>query len=689
MFVAVALVALLTATLLAINIGQLYYAQRDLQKQAVLAALAGAKVGSGCGNDGVPGSLAEVTAAVNQSLNANKNTLTPAALTGINGAQSVEVGWVNDSKGQKIIDDAGNPHGGPGTLDDDGKRHFFPLADGDSHINAVRVNVSTSSYQFPFFAAFTPQTLYASATAEQAPRGAYYLGTQVAGLNGGVLNLLLGTLLCRPGDTACVNNIINLNVAGSTAGLASVNVSLGQLATAVGVNVQDLSDPLVLSTKTPLLSDVLNGLVGALSGVVSGTVSGLLQSLANASTNPNGVPLGHLLGAVDAIVADVPFVDLLDLILALGQAAQAAPGGGVQPIALPVNVDVPGVATARVFVNIGKPPQFSGLVRAGQSCGDPDTDQCARTAEISVLLRVQAGQVLTGLLSLINNILNGLLDVLGVLGLNVSITVAPGPINIGADVNAAQAVARLDTLACPTTSKTTPTAGLSASPAIADVKVGTFTGSLPPVGTSGNVPALDTSTNAWPLAEVNLDASHVCVGLDLFHHCIGLPINLGKTDLTLGLELTDLTVGAKSGSFESLPKDVKDFDPVTLDASGSAPQYPTYLAYGAPTSVHTSSDNPQTVGAPVAVHLQLGLTTEQTGGGLLGALVGLVSNLVNGLISALEPLLDLVNVTLLNLVNALLNILGLQLGAATVTMDTAVIPPPTLVTTELPQTQGP
>src|SRR3546814_6900833 len=88
-----------------------------------------------------------------------------------------------------------------------------------------------------------------SATAEQAALGSLYVGSTLLDVSGGVLNAVLSGLL---------GGSVNLN-AVDYQGLAGVNVSLGQLATAVGVDVSDLSDPLALTTQTPVLSSVLNG----------------------------------------------------------------------------------------------------------------------------------------------------------------------------------------------------------------------------------------------------------------------------------------------------------------------------------------------------------------------------------------------------------------------------------------------
>jgi len=684
-FAVVALVAGVMAMLLGINIGLLYYGQRSLQKQAVFGALAGAQLGSGCSNGGTPATDTSsgsalwnrVQAAITNN-NGRDTNAAKAVMTGIKASPAVEVGWINDVSGESFTDDLGTKH----TVADDGLRHFVPLASGDSHIRAVRVNLTTVSPSLVgagLFPGNAPVTLKASATAEQPALGSFYLGTGLASLNGGALNQLLGLLLCAPGDTVCQNSIIALNVASAFDGLANVNVSLGQLATAAGVSVKDLSDPLALTTKTPVLSSLLNGLATSLSGTVSSSVSTLLQNLAKASTNPNGVPLGSLLGTVDGIAAGVPFVDLKSLILALGESATSGPNGQVQPIALPVDLDVSGFAVARVFLKIGAPPKFAGYVRAGQGCDA----SCAKTAEISLLVRVQAGQVLNSIVSMVGTALNAVLSLLGgVLGLSISTTALPGPVNIGADINVAQATARLDQLQCPTVSNSNPTANLSASTAIANVALGTFTGTLPAKGAAGNVPAL-SSGNIWPLAEVKIDASHACIGVNLLGLCLGVPANLGSSDLIVNLGLTDLTVGQGTGSFTSLSPVTRFTQQPNPSAGAGGPQY-YYLADGAPGSPNTSAVNPQTIGSPVALNLSLGVSTHEKGSGLIGGLAGVASGLVNQLVSSLQPLLTLLNTTILQLVNSLLQFLGVQLGSATVVMDGVIIGQPILVTTDLP-----
>src|SRR3546814_18289314 len=53
-FVAIALIPLLIATMLASEVGRVYYAHRDLQKAANLAALDAARLMSGCNGDDLP-----------------------------------------------------------------------------------------------------------------------------------------------------------------------------------------------------------------------------------------------------------------------------------------------------------------------------------------------------------------------------------------------------------------------------------------------------------------------------------------------------------------------------------------------------------------------------------------------------------------------------------------------------------
>src|SRR3546814_15834434 len=122
---------------------------------------------------------------------------------------------------------------------DDKVRYLDPVDITDTsamtNAHAVRVTVSQPfpTPLIPFFAS-SGRVMTTSATAEQAALGSLYVGSTLLDVSGGVLNAVLSGLL---------GGSVNLN-AVDYQGLAGVNVSLGQLATAVGVDVSDLSDPL-------------------------------------------------------------------------------------------------------------------------------------------------------------------------------------------------------------------------------------------------------------------------------------------------------------------------------------------------------------------------------------------------------------------------------------------------------------
>ncbi|MBA4284126.1 MAG: hypothetical protein C0434_01155 [Xanthomonadaceae bacterium] len=645
-FLVLSLLLLVPILALALNIGQLYYAQRDLEKQATLAALSATQVASGCANDGRPGLLAAVTAEVTRIIAANNggdSTGAAALLTsGINGSPGVEVGR---------IDVVG------------GLRRFVPLTDGDPAINAVRINLTRpqpTPFLTPLGAIFGGGNLFASATAQQAAIGTFNVSSGLLSLNGGIVNGLLGGLLCAPGDAACQASIVSLNVVNGLQGLVNTQVSLGQLATALGVSVEDLSDPLTLSAQTLILSELLGGLVGALGDTASGTVVGLLQGLANAASNPREVPLGQLLGVIDGLGGDTPIVNLFDLLIAAGQATVADPTG-VTPINLPINLSVPGVANISTFINVLEPPQF-GIGRPGQAE--------AKTAQIRLLIRIEAGGILNGLLGAINSLLNGILSLLGSLvGLKTTVSVVPPPLNLGIDVQVAGGAATLERLQCPTSGRSDPIAHLNARTATATVAVGTF------AGAASSAPALNTATNSFPIATVGIDAS--CVGVKLGSLCLG--VNLGTTTVGVGLGLTGVGVGATA---PAALDPVSAFTPVTLSSSRLQP---VFAADGVPPQAPVAA-NPQTIAAPTTVDISLDLTNTQTGTGLVGILTGVVSNLLTGIVNLLNPLLNLVNGLTTALVDPLLSLLGIQLGTATVTMNAVQTGQPQLVSTCLPGT---
>lgn len=644
-YVGVMLVALIASALIVIDTGRLYAGQRKLQNLASLAAVSAAQTSSGCRDDGITPSLAIVRSAVLRSLTSNGGD--ESMMTGINGAAEVVLGRIETVAGL---------------------RTFLPLPEGDEGINAVQVNISQAA-PTSFLRLFTGDEndgrLVASASARQSAIGAFRVGSGLATLDAGLLNALLSALL--GGD-------VSLDLL-TYEGLANVEVTLDALAIALGVEVQDLSNLVELGLDTVLLPVLLEGLVDGLDDVLSDTARVALQNLAGAAQD-KPVPLNALLGPLMDVVGNVPFINLLDLIVALGESAAApAPDDPYPtPLKLPLEaglVVIPGVATVSLYLQILEGPQL-GIGRAGEAT--------AKTAQVQVAVRVFADEVLNGLIAVVNALLQGILDTLtfllelltlGAVDIDVTGPILIPNLNLGIDVNVAQAAARLDALSCPTPSDPVPAAELSASPSIASVHVGSFVGTP----SSAGLPALDTSTTSFDVLYLGLDVN-------------GLLGFLGSLVLDLGLDLTCVSVGGacygpsepSPGPFEPLPLPVEEF--AWIPPQGRDGGY--FLAEGIPYDPPVTG-NPQTVGSSLDVTVALNVKEPIVSGtGLLGGLAYVLNGLVEALVAVLDPLLELVSGLLNTLVLPLLNLLGIQLGLATVIMESITVDQPLLVSTCVP-----
>lgn len=629
-FAAISLIALITMMALAIDVGRLYFAQRDLQRLANIAALDAVRVASGCTTEGRPGSLAQVLAEVQASLTRNRDAQSTVGVTPV-----AEVGKKRTNQGL---------------------REFEVLDESDKQRNAVRVTLSrqTPSRIFPLISNSAAQTLTAVSVAEQPALGSFSIGSTVASVSGGLLNQVLAGLLCAVGDAPCQASVIALNVASATTGLADVGISANQLSTALGVSVEDLSDPLVLETMTPVLDDVLSGLSSSLSGTASGAITGLLGALGSAASNGNPIPLGDIIPPVSGVDPDAPLINLLDLLMALGQAANSEQAG-VNAVLLPLQLNA-GVATVDTYLKVLEPPQ-PGFGAAGVAE--------ARTASVRLMLRIS---VLPTLTNAIRSTTNTLTAAAGFLGLPVPTVNTADPINLGIDVAVAPSIARLDTLQCPVAGVNDgmPIAGLSVQTGIATVTVGSF---------NSATPTTLLPVSAVPLASIGIDGS--CV------RPLNLPLlpcsNLGTTNLSLALDLT-ASLGSPGGGYTDLDP-IADFDRKGPVEAGS---YGSYVAHGGPDSDKTSPDNPQTTASPVGLTLGLNLSQSQTGSGLIGGLGGLVSSILGSINTLLQPLVNTVSGLTLSRVTPVLNSLGISLGSATVTMNSVTVAQPDLVTVAEP-----
>ena len=615
-FAAVAMIAMLSATALAIDVGRLYTAQRDLQKLADLAALDAVRVASGCAgaSTGLPAGLAEAVAETTSSLARNGT-----AADGITAVTEL---------GRRT------------TLD--GEQRFETLPDTSALRDAVRVRLSRPmpTRLIPGLTGDAEGQLTAFAVAAQPARGELSIGSDVLNLNGGLLNSVVGGLLCAAGDAVCQAQVVALNVAGN-AGLLSAGVTLEQLATALDLEVQDLANPVVLAAQTPLASDVLEGLSRSLSGSVNGSVTTLLAALADAARgNPEGVPLAGLLGPVTEVAGEVPFVSLLDLIVGLGQATQAASGAPIR-LHLADAVSIPNVSEVHAFLTVIEPPQFSGMGPAGQTR--------AATAQLRLQLRL----AVTALQST-SNALNG---VLALLGTSVNLSA----INLGVDVEVARAEAFLDALQCPRRdiNNGLPVASLSTRTAAATVQLGTYTGS------GATAPPLQTA--AAPLLTAQVSAV------------------FGLASTTLRVMLNQPASASAGGGLQVLD-DVTRYE--------LPDEVLVYIADGAPLAP-PSTENPQRAGNSQALSslfsslfASLSLSTSSSAGGsnlcvlfVCVPLSGLLDPLLAGVSAVLGPLLTGVGGVGDALLDPLLNALGVQVGGATVTLHAVEIPQPQMVTT--------
>jgi len=630
-FGGVAIVAAVIALLLGINIGNLYFAQRNLQKLAVIGAMAGVQISSGCRNSGIPYTNTAqgdtLWNKVQQAITSNNGNSTGAAtgvMTGIGSDAAVEVGWVNTSSGQSITD-GGTVYTAPA----DGLRHFIALPSGDTNtnINAVRVNLTQTAPSLLGGSLFPgpPNLLRASATAMQQPLGAFSIGSTLANLNtaNSVLNPLLSGLLGASVNLSAVDY----------QDLAQTQISLADLM--VAANVTDLADLLTVNDNVAGLQTLLAAATKTVNPSVANLITGLTLGSTQAGTT---VPLAGLLGNVGTALnptvtdaaAQVPFVDVLDMLTAIGEAAAAKNGITIN---LPVSVQVPGLLNTYAFLTVLQPPQLSGLGPVGTS---------QNTAQIRLQLRANVNP--SGVLSL----------------LPVADLLAQATVNLGVDVTVAAASGTISTLVCPS-SGGTPSANVAVTTGLTTLQLGGF------FGNPQSDPSI-TATNA-PLLNVTL---------------LGIPI------VTLGvITPPSTTLGSGSGTAgpftdyaapQLVPDTTHNYDYLACNDTVENP-------CAAP-----DSSNPQT---PVSsANIAAGITTlvgnlsaknnlkvDVLGIGLGSLLDPIISALNTALLTPVTNLVD-------SLLNPLLAALGVQVGSGTLLWQEFETGEPVIVTTAIPGTTG-
>ncbi|CAJ0729793.1 MULTISPECIES: TadG family pilus assembly protein [Ralstonia] len=343
------------AVLVSIDIGNLFYSQRALQRAADLAAMAAAQ------RLDVPN--AAQLAVQQNGLTVDGNNVKLTAAPGVWDATT-------------------------GTA----PTYFTAQSAVDGNTNAVQVTVSQN---VPYFFTIGQRTLQATAIAKNTSIVAFSLGSGLASLDNGLLNRLLGYLLHT-----------NLNLdAASYQGLATTNIRLGDLAVALGAG--SMQELLALS---PSLGTLFNAMVSVASqsGLAGLSVGGAGASNALSFGSDLNVPInigdggasspgllqvlalaGNEKAALDATV------NVLDLLTTAAQIANSKSAVNVSPVTL----NLLGLGSVKLSLKIIEPPVIAvgppGQFLSGPNAGQWKTQ--ARTAQVRLGLDVNANLLLAGL----------------------------------------------------------------------------------------------------------------------------------------------------------------------------------------------------------------------------------------------------------------------------------------------------
>ncbi|MFX1734052.1 TadG family pilus assembly protein [Paraburkholderia sp. A1RI_3L] len=339
------------AALGAIDVGNVYFARRTLQRVADMAAIAGAQTVSGA--TGCAGATASAQANATQ----------------VNGLPST--GTVTVTCGR--WDPSSN------TL-----QPYFGTT--GAPLNAVQVTVAR---QVPYFFVGPAREVQATAIAQSTNIGTFSLTTTLATLQGGLLNSLLGALL---------GTSLNLDVASYQA-LASAQIKLGDLAAAVGAaSVSEL-----LATQIQV-RDLARAMVTALaaSNVASASATSALGSLAASIPSGPSINIGSSAGAgnpllavglADAQSAASATVNPLDMLLVAAEIAN-----GQSTINLGAALNLGPLANVTAQARILEPPVIA-VGEAGQDAAG-NWRTTAHSAQVRLYLDVSLLNIDLGLVNL-------------------------------------------------------------------------------------------------------------------------------------------------------------------------------------------------------------------------------------------------------------------------------------------------
>ena len=334
--------------LVSIDIGNLFFSQRALQRAADLAATAAAQ-------------RLDVPNAAQLAVQQNGLTVdgTNVKLTVVPGIWDATTGTA--------------------------PTYFTAQGAIDGNTNAAQVTVSQN---VPYFFTIGQRTLQAKAIAKNTSIVSFSLGSGLASVDNGLLNQLLGYLLHT-----------NLNLdAVSYQGLATTNIRLGDLAVALGAG--SMQQLLALS---PSLGTFFNAVVSVASqsGLAGVSVGGAGASNTLSFGSDMNVPInigdggasspgllqvlalaGNEKAALDATV------NVLDLLTTAAQIANSKSAVNVAPVSL----NLIGLGTVRLSLKIIEPPAIAvgppGQFLSGPNAGQWKTQ--ARTAQVRLGLGIDA-----------------------------------------------------------------------------------------------------------------------------------------------------------------------------------------------------------------------------------------------------------------------------------------------------------
>ena len=301
--------------LIGTELGYLFYQKRELQKAADLAALAGAqRIHVGCQT-----AIADALANANGSGENDPERNLPHGF--ILKPEQVECGrWDR--------------------ADTDTDDHFNPTATVDE-LNAVRVQIHEAPPSLlPFFPGERRVTVKAVA-AQDEPIASFSLGTGLASLDQGALNMLLGALL---------GSNVSLDLA-SYQGLAHANIRLLDLVSA-RLGVGTVAELLAADVK---LADFFLAVIDAVNPNDTLAIQAL-QSLVSATVGSLHLPVGQLLDVQLANVeqaADV-LLNVFELIMAGAQIAN-----NENAVSLGSGIDLGPLAKVDARIRIVEPPAIA------------------------------------------------------------------------------------------------------------------------------------------------------------------------------------------------------------------------------------------------------------------------------------------------------------------------------------------